>query len=510
MNKVLLIGGTDPSGAGLQTDWKVINALQIQGTQIQASSIVTAVTAQNTAGVLSNGLLSAEHVSDQLKSIENEQFSAIKIGMLGNELILDTLLCFFDEYLKNYPETPIILDPVLAASSGGELLTNKGRELLLSRLLAHVTLITPNLDELALLSHLSVDSYSEIKTATKKIIKQGASAVLLKGGHIQTDKSVSNDLFISQNECFYLQGKRWENRENVRGTGCALATAIASSMAYGYCLTDSLVIAKAVISQGIRNAQADKQSYQLQFSKKSFKAKDVPLLLPESDEALTPNVIEYNFPGCGSKKLGIYPVVDSLEWVKKLVPLGIKTIQLRIKDKVYTEANNEANNEANAEIEAEIKEAIEYCRQTSTRLFINDYWQLAIKYQAYGVHLGQEDIDTADIQAIAKSGCRLGLSTHSYTEVSRAHAIKPSYLALGPIFATTSKDMPWIPQGVDAVKKWVKLLGADYPLVAIGGIDFDRAALLKTTGVGSVAMISSITQAADYKAATQKLLALWK
>jgi len=505
MNKVLLIGGTDPSGAGLQTDWKVINSVQ-NAVQVQASSIVTAVTAQNTSAVLNNGLLSAEHVNNQLKSIEDQQFSAIKIGMLGNELIIDSLITFLERYLEKYPETTIILDPVLTASSGGELLTSKGRNLLLSKLLQHITLITPNLDELALLSKSPVSNYSEIKIAAKKILKLGASAVLVKGGHIQTDKTVSNDLFINQNKHFYLQGKRWSDRQNVRGTGCALATAIASSIAQGYCLSDSLVIAKAMISQGIRNAQVDKNSYQLAFSTKSFQAKDLPRLLPElipeSDEELAPSATDYHFPDCGSKRLGIYPVVDSLAWLKKLVPLGIETIQLRIKDKNC--------NDSNREVEAEIKEAIEYCRKYPTRLFINDYWQFAIKHQAYGIHLGQEDIETADIQAIAKSGCRLGLSTHSYTEVARAHAIKPSYLALGPIFATTSKDMPWIPQGVEAVKKWVELLGDDYPLIAIGGIDYDRAVLLKETGVGSVAMISSITHAEDYQQVTQQLLKLWR
>ena len=533
MNKVLLIGGTDPSGAGLQTDWKVINTLQetTQSTvQIQANSIVTAVTAQNTSAVLNNGVVSVELFSNQLKSIENQAFSAIKIGMLGNEFIIDALLDFFQRYLKKHPKTVLILDPVLMASSGGKLLTEAGRKLLLSKLLSYTTLITPNLDELALLSDLPVNSDSEIKIAARKILKLGAEAVLLKGGHIQTDKSVSNDLFISQNESFYLQGKRWSNRQNVRGTGCALATAIATFMAQSYCLTDSIVLAKAMLSQGIRqsicdgthqgvcqdvcedkrNTQVAKNSYQLQFSCKGFQVKDLPVISAEKMPE-NANTKKYHFPDCGSKNLGIYPVVDSFAWIKKLVPLGVETIQLRIKadaDGVDSENGND-NNKLNAKIETEIKQAIEYCRQYSTRLFINDHWQLAIKYRAYGIHLGQEDIETADIQAIAKSGCRLGLSTHSYTEVARAHAIKPSYLALGPIFATTSKDMPWIPQGVAAVKKWVELLGDDYPLVAIGGIDYNRAALLKATGVGSVAMISSITHAEDYEKATQQLLELW-
>lgn len=206
---------------------------------------------------------------------------------------------------------------------------------------------------------------------------------------------------------------------------------------------------------------------------------------------------EYIFASCETKKLGIYPVVDSLAWIKKLVPLGVETIQLRIKDK------------QDADVEEIIVDAINFCKDYPVRLFINDYWRVAVKHKAYGIHLGQEDLSDTNLQAIIDAGCRLGVSTHSYQEVSRATSIKPSYIALGPIFATTSKDMPWIPQGVAAVTKWVDMLGDDYPLVAIGGINFERAQALKETGVGSVAMISAITESDDYEKATKELLALW-
>lgn len=490
MSKILLIGGTDPSGAGLQTDWKIIHAMNMQ-----ASSIITAVTAQSQTKVRDTGVLTAEHFSQQLATQKQQVFSVIKIGMLGNEKIIETLAPFLKTQNK---DTAIILDPVLISSSGGALLNSKGQAYLLSLLLPYTTLITPNINELSLLTHLPVNNTTDITKAAKQLIKQGANAVFVKGGHFLSDQPKSYDFFISQHEQFYLEGERWKNRKNVRGTGCALATAIASSIAQGYCLTDSLIIAKSMISQGIRKAKkADEQgkNHQLQFNqqKNHFKGKDLAKLI----HTLTPESPALNFPDCGSKTLGIYPVVNSLEWIKKLVPLGIETIQLRIKNKTDNE------------VEAIIKAAIEYCRNYPTRLFINDYWQLAIKHQAYGIHLGQEDIETANLHAIAESGCRLGLSTHSFTEVARAHAIKPSYLALGPIFATTSKDMPWIPQGVDSVKKWVKLLGDAYPLVAIGGINIERAKALKKTGVGSVAMISAITHADNYQEKTRELLNLW-
>lgn len=126
------------------------------------------------------------------------------------------------------------------------------------------------------------------------------------------------------------------------------------------------------------------------------------------------------------------------------------------------------------------------------------------------MHLGQEDLHDANLIEIEQAGLRLGISTHSYWELARALAINPSYIALGPVFETTSKQMPFSPQGIERVKLWTKLLGDNYPLVAIGGIDQQRAETLKQTGVGSVAMISAITQADDYKKATKDLVSIWQ
>ncbi|MEE9310601.1 MAG: bifunctional hydroxymethylpyrimidine kinase/phosphomethylpyrimidine kinase, partial [Cocleimonas sp.] len=138
---ILLIGGTDPSGAGLQTDWHVIHHL---GTQ--ASSVVTAVTAQNSGGVFDQGILPYDHVKAQLNTLKNKTFSAIKIGMLGNEHLIKAVV----EFIKTQPsDTFVILDPVLASSSGGELLTQEGKKSLLTDLLPLVSLITPNTNELA-------------------------------------------------------------------------------------------------------------------------------------------------------------------------------------------------------------------------------------------------------------------------------------------------------------------------------------------------------------------------
>ncbi|EPN9529497.1 thiamine phosphate synthase [Cronobacter malonaticus] len=195
------------------------------------------------------------------------------------------------------------------------------------------------------------------------------------------------------------------------------------------------------------------------------------------------------------RRLGLYPVVDSVEWVTRLLDAGVRTIQLRIKDKT------------DAEVEADVAAAIALGQHYHARLFINDYWRLAIKHQAYGVHLGQEDLQTADLNAIRNAGLRLGVSTHDDMEIDVALAVRPSYIALGHVFPTQTKQMPSAPQGLAQLAAHVKRLG-DYPTVAIGGISLERAPAVLETGVGSIAVVSAITLAPDWRGATQELLEL--
>jgi len=199
-----------------------------------------------------------------------------------------------------------------------------------------------------------------------------------------------------------------------------------------------------------------------------------------------------NFPSVPFR-LGLYPVVDSVAWIERLLTAGVKTIQLRIKDK------------QDDEVEADIMAAIELGRRYDARLFINDYWHLAIKHQAYGVHLGQEDLGTTDLEAIRAAGLRLGVSTHDDMEIDVALAARPSYIALGHVFPTRTKQMPSAPQGLEQLTRHIERL-ADYPTVAIGGISLERAPAVLATGVGSIAVVSAITQADDWQAATAQLL----
>jgi hydroxymethylpyrimidine kinase/phosphomethylpyrimidine kinase/thiamine-phosphate diphosphorylase len=262
-------------------------------------------------------------------------------------------------------------------------------------------------------------------------------------------------------------------------------------MALNHDIRDAIVLAKAYLTRGIREASQVGPYQVIAHSSADFELQDIPKL------TYSKNLVgqQFNFPSC-PPRLGIYPVVDSSDWIKKLVEEGIKTIQLRIKD-----ATDEQKNK-------EIKQAMSVC-DDSVAFFVNDYWQHVIEHQAYGVHLGQEDLHDANLIEIEQAGLRLGVSTHSYWELARALAVNPSYIALGPVFETTSKMMPWTPQGVQRVEQWTRLLADTYPLVAIGGINQQRAEQLHKTGVGSVAMISAITKAEDYKKVTGDLLGLW-
>ncbi len=185
--------------------------------------------------------------------------------------------------------------------------------------------------------------------------------------------------------------------------------------------------------------------------------------------------------------IGFYPVVPDAAWVQRLLGWGVRTLQLRIKAADHTPA----------EIEREVRAAVEAGRAVpGAQVFINDHWRLALAAGAYGVHLGQEDLDTADIQALRDAGLRLGLSTHTPAELARAKAVQPSYLAIGPIYPTTLKVMPYEPVGLERLKDWA-LQAAPYPVVAIGGISLALLPGVLACGVDGVAVVSAVTLAAD-------------
>lgn len=179
-----------------------------------------------------------------------------------------------------------------------------------------------------------------------------------------------------------------------------------------------------------------------------------------------------------------YPVVPDSSWVLKLVPVGTRLIQLRIKD------------QQEAEVRRQVREAKAVCMQHGADLIVNDYWQVAIDEGCSWVHLGQEDLVDADVKAVRRAGIRIGVSTHDHAELDKGLAIDPDYVALGPVWPTVLKQMPWAPQGTERLAEWKKLIG-DKPLVAIGGLTLERALLCLKSGADIVSVVGDIVNHAD-------------
>ncbi|MEI6896568.1 MAG: thiamine phosphate synthase [Psychromonas sp.] len=488
-NIVWTIASSDSSGgAGIQADLHTINALGADG-----CSVISAVTAQNSVAVNLVESVSDKMFIAQLDTLASDMpAKIIKIGLIARIEHVKILAEKLAEYQTLWCTPPfIIYDPVAVASTGDDMSDEGIKEYIKSLLLPLVDLLTPNAKEVFSLSGHMLISGDSLQGAAQKLIQMGCKSVLIKGGHLPFLEEQCLDYWFDGVREIVLTSPRLEN-VHTHGTGCTLASAIAATMAQNYFIEDALVIAKAYLNQGL------KASKQLGAGEGSIahlgwprNNNDFPeVVLPESKigyELDLQGTLEAGsgFVSCGTHKLGLYAVLDSVEWLEKVLKSGVKTLQLRIKDKQPEQ------------VEQEVIDAITLGKKYNARLFINDYWQLAIKHQAYGVHLGQEDMDVADLGLIADAGLRLGLSTHGYYEILRAKKLKPSYIALGHIFPTQTKEMPSSPQGIERLAKYVALL-AQIPTVAIGGINLQRAHEVCNTGVGSIAVVTAITLADDY------------
>lgn len=214
-----------------------------------------------------------------------------------------------------------------------------------------------------------------------------------------------------------------------------------------------------------------------------------------ADFGLQPRPHARPFAACPAA-LGLYAVLPDAQWVGRMAAAGVPTVQLRFKS------------EDAAAIEREVRAAVQAVRGTPALLFINDHWQQAIDAGAYGVHLGQEDLDALashQLDAIRDAGLRLGVSTHGYAEMVRADAASPSYVAMGAVFPTTLKKMATVPQGLARLAAYARLMRG-YPQVAIGGIGLAQFPEVLATGVGSIAVVRALVNAEDPQAAATELM----
>ena len=196
-----------------------------------------------------------------------------------------------------------------------------------------------------------------------------------------------------------------------------------------------------------------------------------------------------------TKLLGVfYPVVPDVSWIERLAPLGVETIQLRLKDA------------APAEVDRQIRASMAICQRHGCQLIVNGYWEAAIAAGADFLHLGQEDLAAADLARIKAAGLKLGVSSHDHAELDIALAAKPDYIALGPIYETKLKVMKWAPQGLERIRDWKNRIGT-IPLCAIGGITPERAPGVLAAGADCVAVVTDFITATDPDARVRQWVA---
>jgi len=504
---VWTISGTDSGGgAGIHADTRAFDAFGVHG-----ACAVAAVTAQHSRAVTHIEPVSPALLDAQLAALADDMPpDAIKTGLLGSLENLRVVVAWVRRVRERFPDKPIalVVDPVFGATTGAAFADAALRTAYRTELLPLATLATPNVAEArALVPSSQLLDPVALARAWRGF---GVRAVVVTGGdsdrlaedeieHLSTARLASRLAEIDARAAWahdwldaehglrsrgWLASRRIET-EHDHGTGCVFASAAAAALAHGFVAADAVVLAKMATSEGLRHAYAAGDGAGPVAPRAGFanRLANLPALNPLPDAES-----RFAFPTLPESTRGLYAIVHSSDWVARVLAEGVRLVQLRIKD-------------ADSDVLArEIRSAVASARAVGATLIVNDHWELALELGAHGVHLGQDDLADVDIDALHHAGLLLGISTHSYWEVCRARALRPSYIACGPIHATTLKQMPWLPQGDANLAYWCGLL-AGTPVVAIGGMDADRARDAMRAGAWAVAVVGAITRSDDPQAA---------
>ncbi|WP_218354422.1 thiamine phosphate synthase [Alteromonas lipotrueiana] len=456
------IGGWDTSGgAGLTRDAIVASQLSAHCTPLP--TLISLQTHDQSYGFES---IDTDLFKQQLLCAIKQPPAAIKVGAVADDAHIQTLI---ELKQRHFPEVPLVWDPVMQTSCGGSF--GRLTDTTIAALLQHCTLVTPNLDELYRLA--DTRCYS---TAVKYWQTMGARALLVKSDSA-CEQSITDTLYTCDITWRYT-GERFDV-PNVRGTGCTLATSLAVALARNYAIEDAMCLARAWIHNVIANAHTLTSHQALAGPAVCHPAPEYFAQVQRNNPLTVPAC---RFAALHKPKIGLYPVIDDVGWLPLLIEAGITTVQLRIK------------HDCDIALRRQIHQAVKLCYASNIQLFINDHWQLAIEAGAFGVHLGQDDLNQANLEAIATAGLRLGVSTHGYAELCRVLPLRPSYIALGHVFATKTKAMPSSPQGTQRLSEY-RALCQNIPTVAIGGINLTRLPSVQAAGITNVAVVSAITQA---------------
>jgi hydroxymethylpyrimidine kinase/phosphomethylpyrimidine kinase/thiamine-phosphate diphosphorylase len=390
---------------------------------------------------------------------------------------LDFLVGWIDGLRQSQPALPVVLDLALAADCDPGLAFACR-----AQLLPRTSLLCISRSAAAtLLEVAALDSRDAVAQAATALRALSCPAVFIGGDSDYADTDLAGG-WLDQPQT---------SHEFSAATQTLFAASAAAALARGFVAMEALVLAKMATTDAKHQSETGGPLQpRADFAQHS---RNLPHF------SLPTNTTVSGFAALSNPALGLYAVVDSAAWVKRVIDAGVSTVQLRIKTSPTLDA---------AALRLEIRTSIAAAQTAGAQLFINDHWQLAIEEGAYGIHLGQEDLPVADLAAIKQAGLRLGISTHAYWEVCRAWALRPSYIACGPIHPTQAKAMPWIPQGNDNLAYWRALL--PLPVVGIAGMDVARAEQAARCGVAGVAVISAITAAASPEAAVTELQAAIK
>ena len=453
------IAGTDSGGgAGLSADQRAADAFGVH-----LCPVVAAVTAQSTVAVTQVQPVSPELLDAQLAALASDMPpSVIKTGLLGSAANARLVATWVDRLRRRAP-LKLVIDPVLRASTGAGFADEALLQVYREQLLPRANVVTPNQNEAVLL--LGRQGRSTVPSLAATLQQLGAQAVVITGGDTATPH-LSLDWLQAPHARGWLSLPRVDTAHH-HGTGCTFATALAAALALGFVAADAAVLAKMATTNALRRARAVGQGAGPVVAQPGFGTD--PALLPQlSLGEQAPDAWAVRERG---KAPGVYAIVDSAERAEAVLRARptVPTIQLRMKRPAGLD---------DAAWAAQLTEAIQRSQRAAdaagATLVVNDHWRLALQAGARALHLGQEDLlaltpeDHLQLQAARQQGVTLGLSSHSLWELCRAAALQPDLIACGPVWPTTTKDMPWRPQGLDNLAWWAHMAPA--PVVGIGGI----------------------------------------
>lgn len=487
------VAGTDSGGgAGLSADARAARAADVH-----LCPVVAAVTAQHSRAVL--------HVQPVQQMTLRAQFAAlsadmppaaIKTGLLASvEAVQEVARCV-DVLRAAGREVPLVVDPVLSASTGASFGGDGYVQALREHLLPRATLITPNVREARQITGLGDDAPAPALAA--KLRELGAQSVIVTGGDTPgvggSDARWALDWADTPHARGWLALPRTAAR-HTHGSGCTFASSAAAALARGFVTADALVLAKMATAHALECGYAAGSGAGPANAQPDFACR--PSLMPLltlGEEPPDAALLEHAHPVAPPFMEGactLYAIVDSATRAVQAAAAGIPIVQLRVKAPESDDA-----------LRREIVHALAACQNAGATLVVNDHWQLALNVldeypdaaQHLAVHLGQEDMQAMSAlgrQRLVSSRIRIGVSSHSLWELARARSLRPWYIACGPVWPTTTKDMPWRPQGLHNLRWWQRMAGC--PVVAIGGIlEAAQAQQAATAGAAAVCLLRGL------------------